>query len=93
MKALISSEGLPPIRLHTQGGDFLEETHFLHRGDPNQKDGVATPGFLQVLMRAAEGEALAGAAAAGARTPYRAPLAGELDHRRTRQGPATCWRA
>jgi hypothetical protein len=55
-KAMICSEGLPAIRLHTQGGDFLDETHFLKRGDPNQKDGVATQGFLQVLTRAPEQE-------------------------------------
>ena len=48
-KSLISSEGLPALRLHTQGGDFLEQTHFLRRGDPNQKQAVALPGFLQVL--------------------------------------------
>jgi cytochrome c553 len=51
LKAMICSEGLPAVRLHTQGGDFLEATHFLNRGDPNQKTGVATQGFLQVLMR------------------------------------------
>jgi mono/diheme cytochrome c family protein len=55
-KMLISSEGVPAVRLHTQGGDFLEQTHFLKRGDPNQKDGVATQGFLTVLTRAPEGE-------------------------------------
>jgi mono/diheme cytochrome c family protein len=55
-KAMICSEGLPAIRLHTQGGDFLDETHFLKRGDPNQKDGVATQSFLQVLMRTPEEE-------------------------------------
>jgi hypothetical protein len=55
-KMLISSEGVPAIRLHTQGGDFLEHTHFLKRGDPNQKLAVAEPGFLQVLMRAPEAE-------------------------------------
>jgi hypothetical protein len=55
-KALISSEGLPAVRLHTQGGDFLEATHFLRRGDPNQKEGEASQGFLQVLMSASEGE-------------------------------------
>jgi mono/diheme cytochrome c family protein len=53
-KALISSEGLPPLRLHTQGADFLNETHFLRRGDPNQKEAVAAQGFLQVLMPAAD---------------------------------------
>jgi mono/diheme cytochrome c family protein len=55
-KVMISSEGLPPVRLHTQGADFLEQTHFLKRGDPNQKEGVAAQGFLQVLMRSPEGE-------------------------------------
>ncbi len=55
VKALICSEGLPAIRLHTQGGDFLPATYFLKRGDPNQKDGVATQSFLQVLMRTDDG--------------------------------------
>ena len=50
VKAMVCSEGVPAIRFHTQGGDFLPETHFLKRGDPNQKDGVATQSFLQVLM-------------------------------------------
>ncbi len=50
VKAMICSEGVPAIRFHTQGGDFLPETHFLRRGDPNQKEGVATQSFLQVLM-------------------------------------------
>ena len=55
-KVLISSEGLPAVRLHTQGGDFLEQTHFLRRGDVANKDAVAAPGYLQVLMAAPEGE-------------------------------------
>jgi mono/diheme cytochrome c family protein len=55
-KALICSEGLPPLRLHTQGADFLNETHFLKRGDPHQKEGVAMQGFPQVLMPAADQE-------------------------------------
>src|SRR5262249_49626860 len=55
-KSLISSEGVPAVRLHTQGGDFLEQTHFLKRGDPNQKEGVAEPGYLQVLMRSPDQE-------------------------------------
>jgi cytochrome c553 len=54
VKALVSSEGLPPIRLHSQGEDFLKETHFLRRGDPAQKEGVAPVSFLQVLMPDAE---------------------------------------
>jgi hypothetical protein len=49
VKALISSEGVPPVRLHTQGEDVLKETHFLRRGDPNQKEAVASAGYLQVL--------------------------------------------
>jgi mono/diheme cytochrome c family protein len=49
VKALISSEGLPAVRLHTQGEDFLKETHFLRRGDPGQKEGVAPAGYLQSL--------------------------------------------
>ncbi|HEY8505059.1 MAG TPA: PSD1 and planctomycete cytochrome C domain-containing protein, partial [Gemmataceae bacterium] len=50
VKVLISSEGVPAVRLHTQGADFFETTYFLRRGDPAQKEGEATPGFLQVLM-------------------------------------------
>jgi len=53
-KALISSEGVPALRLHTQGGDFLEQTHFLRRGDPNQKLAVVNTGFLQILTPAEE---------------------------------------
>jgi cytochrome c553 len=49
VKALISSEGVQAVRLHTQGEDVLKETHFLRRGDPNQKEAVAPPGYLQVL--------------------------------------------
>ncbi len=56
VKALVTSEGLPPIRLHSQGDDFLKETHFLRRGDAAQKDGVAGVSFLQVLMPDAEGQ-------------------------------------
>jgi hypothetical protein len=53
---MICSEGVPAIRLHTQGGDFLDATHLLKRGDPNQKLEVATQAFLQVLTRAPDGE-------------------------------------
>jgi mono/diheme cytochrome c family protein len=55
-KALISSEGLPAVRLHTQGADFFNDTYFLRRGDPNQKEGVANPSYLQVLMTAPDRE-------------------------------------
>ncbi|MSQ96739.1 MAG: DUF1553 domain-containing protein [Gemmataceae bacterium] len=54
MKTLVATEGLPAVRLHTQGEDFLPETHFLRRGDPANREGVATQGFLQVLMPAAD---------------------------------------
>ena len=53
---LISSEGVSAVRTHTQGGDFLEKTHVLRRGDPNNKGEVATQGFLTVLNHAQEGE-------------------------------------
>jgi hypothetical protein len=50
VKALISSEGVPPVKLHTQGEEVLKNTHFLRRGDPNQKEAVASPSYLQVLF-------------------------------------------
>jgi hypothetical protein len=49
-KCLIATEGLPAVRLHTQGEDFFPETYFLRRGDPDNKEGAASQGFLQVLM-------------------------------------------
>ena len=52
VKVLVASEGVPAVRLHTQGDDFLPETFFLRRGDPDQKEAVATQGFLQVLTSA-----------------------------------------
>jgi mono/diheme cytochrome c family protein len=71
-KTMISSEGLVPVRLNTQGGDFLEQTHFLKRGDPNQKEAVAGQGFLQVLMPAADaGKQWQTPPPAGWRTSYR----------------------
>ncbi|MBY0456812.1 MAG: DUF1549 domain-containing protein, partial [Gemmataceae bacterium] len=40
VKALVASEGLPAVKLHTQAeAEFLKETHFLRRGDPGQKNG------------------------------------------------------
>jgi len=54
-KVLVATEGLPPIKLHTQAeSEFLKETHFLRRGEPNHKEAVASQGFLQVLMPNAE---------------------------------------
>ncbi|HUE15818.1 MAG TPA: PSD1 and planctomycete cytochrome C domain-containing protein [Planctomycetaceae bacterium] len=51
VKVLVASEGLPAVRLHSQGDDFFKQTFFLRRGDVNQKQGAAPLGFLQVLMR------------------------------------------
>ncbi len=50
-KVLICAEGYPAVRMHSQGADFFNETHFLARGSTDQKRGVATQGFLQVLSR------------------------------------------
>ncbi len=55
-KVLVASEGVPPLRMHSQGADFFDKTYFLKRGDVDQKDGEAAPGFLQVLTRAADAE-------------------------------------
>lgn len=51
---MVCVEGYNPIVMHSQGPPFLQETHFLKRGDTNAKDGVAAPGYLQVLMRGAD---------------------------------------
>ncbi|MGC3968853.1 MAG: DUF1553 domain-containing protein [Pirellulales bacterium] len=54
VKALISGEGLPAVRLHTQGPDFYDKTFVVRRGDPNQKVEEAQPGFVGVLCRASD---------------------------------------
>lgn len=56
VKALISSEGVPAVRNHTQGADFYDPVHFLKRGDSNQKIAPATQGFPAVLMKTKDGE-------------------------------------
>lgn len=53
---LICGEGYKPMRHHTQGADFFTETHVLDRGSTDRKREVATPSFLQVLMRSADQE-------------------------------------
>jgi hypothetical protein len=53
---MVCSEGVTPIRHHTQGADFFNETYFLKRGDVDQKQGLATQSFLQVLMTAPDRE-------------------------------------
>lgn len=72
-KVLVASEGLPPVTLHTQAeAEFLKETHFLKRGEPNNKEGVAPQGFLQVLMANPDAPQLYQAEPpAGWRTSYR----------------------
>ncbi|MEZ6142515.1 MAG: PSD1 and planctomycete cytochrome C domain-containing protein [Zavarzinella sp.] len=71
VKVLISSEGLPAVRLHTQGEDVLKETHFLRRGDPNQKEGVAPAGFLQVLVHSEKQNRWQAAPPSGSKLTYR----------------------
>ena len=71
-KVMVCSEGVKPIRHHTQGADFFEQSHFLNRGDTTQKIDVAPQGFLQVLMRSPDREKRwLETAPAGATTSYR----------------------
>ena len=72
-KVLIATEGLPPVTLHTQAeAEFQKETYFLRRGETNQKDAVATQGFLQVLMASPDSpEQFQRQPPAGWRTSYR----------------------
>lgn len=71
-KVLVATEGLPPVKLHTQAeSEFLKETHYLRRGETNQKEAVATQGFLQVLMSNPDAPQLfQSEAPAGWRTSY-----------------------
>lgn len=55
-KVLICGEGYPALRMHTQGADFFNETYFLNRGSTDAKRGVASPGFLQVLLKNPDSE-------------------------------------
>jgi len=57
-KVLTCTEGNTPVRMHTQGADFFPETYFLNRGSTDQKRGVASQGFLQVLTRTQEPDRL-----------------------------------
>lgn len=54
-KVMVCSEGYKPMRHHTSNGkkipDFYKQSYYLLRGDPAQKDGEASQGFLKVLMR------------------------------------------
>ena len=51
-KVMICSEGVKPMRRHSQGADFFDKTYYLRRGDTDQKQTAAPAGFLQVLTRA-----------------------------------------
>ena len=51
---LVCAEGYPPLVMHSQGAPFFNETSILKRGDPGQKQAVATQSFLRVLMREAD---------------------------------------
>ncbi len=58
-KVQVTSEGFKPTKHHADGRGFphfYKKTYFLKRGDANQKDGEATQGFLQVLMRGGKNE-------------------------------------
>ena len=55
-EVLVCAEGYKPLSMHTQGADFFEQTYFLKRGSTDEKDGIAPPGFLQVLSRAPDAE-------------------------------------
>ncbi len=54
VKVQVTSEGFRPTKHHADGRGFphfYKETYFLGRGDPAQKQGVASQGFLTVLMK------------------------------------------
>lgn len=53
---LICGEGYKPMRHHSQGADFFEQTFILDRGSTDRKRDVATQSFLQVLMPAESNE-------------------------------------
>ncbi len=51
---MVSSEGVPPIPHHADDRGFphyYPETYYLKRGDVTQKQGVASTGYLQALVR------------------------------------------
>jgi hypothetical protein len=53
VKVQVTSEGLPPMKHHADDRGFphfYPETYVLARGDVNQKQRVAEPGFLRALM-------------------------------------------
>lgn len=57
-KIQVTTEGLAPLRYHKADEsipDFYDKTWFLRRGDVAQKDGEASLGFLDVLVRHSDG--------------------------------------
>ena len=74
-KVQATSEGVKPMKHHADDRGFphfYKETHFLKRGDVNQKQEIATQSFLQVLMRGGKTEkAWQSAPPAGAHTSHR----------------------
>jgi hypothetical protein len=58
-KVQVTSEGFPHTKHNADERGFphfYQQTYFLQRGDVNQKKGVATPGYLQVLMKKGKDE-------------------------------------
>lgn len=56
---MVVSEGVKPIKHHADGRGFphfYPQAYFLARGDPLQKQGVASMGFLQVLVSESQRE-------------------------------------
>ena len=69
-KVLVASEGLPPVRLHSQGDDFFKQTYFLRRGDVESETGRSAARISAGLDAVARrGKALDGRS----RRPARAP--------------------
>ncbi len=75
MRVQVGSEGVAKLKHHANGRGyphFYPKSFFLKRGDPNQKQGDATPGFLQVLMRGGKDETYwHQTPPSGSRTSYR----------------------
>jgi mono/diheme cytochrome c family protein len=49
VKMMVCSEGVTPIRHHTQGADFFNETYFLKRGDCDQIEDHLNNASLKIL--------------------------------------------
>ena len=81
VKVMVCSEGVTPIRHHTQGADFFNETFFLKRGRLRSEDGEGGAGlFAGADDGSAAGRTLASRAAGGMQDELSPPFAGELDY-------------